>query len=90
MMLHVDRKKKDAIVKSEDEDESLVVTWPRWQTPDWMWAGVETITTPRGPHRGQVISGVIASVISYIFTFIIVNCADKSIRNESMTDGQHT
>ena len=39
----------------------------------------------RGPHRGQVISGVIASVISYIFTFIIVNCADKSIRNESMT-----
>ena len=80
----------EPIVKSEDEDRSLVVTWPRWQTPDWMWAGAETITTPRGPHRGQVISGVIASVISYICTFVIVKCADKSIRAESMTDGQHT
>ena len=89
-MLQVDSR-IEAIVKSGDEDESLVVTWPRWQTPDWMWAGAETITTPRGPHRGQVISSVIASVISYIFTFIIVNnCADKSIRAESMTDGQHT
>ena len=70
----------DAIVKSEE----MRIWWPGvrwtlWQTLDWMWAGAETITTPRGPHRGQVISGVIASVISTIYTFIIIKCRQVNL-----------
>ena len=47
---------------------------PRWQTLDWMWAGAETITTPRGPRSGQGSSPVSSATSSHS------SSSDESIR----------
>ena len=36
------------VILDSKQWDLMMITWPRWQTLDWMWAGVGNIKTPPG------------------------------------------